>query len=113
MQREPGLLYNITTMLDPTLLQQSGLEVHRLCQRAGEFVITFPKAYHAGNTALLLPPTVLAQTILMLLLLLSVVALSAAASVSSANAATALQLSVLLSMRLDVAKIIVLISDEE
>jgi JmjC domain, hydroxylase len=48
MQREPGLLYNITTMLDPTLLQQSGLEVHRLCQRAGEFVITFPKAYHAG-----------------------------------------------------------------
>jgi [histone H3]-trimethyl-L-lysine4 demethylase len=52
MQREPGLLYNITTMLDPTLLQQSGLEVHRLCQRAGEFVITFPKAYHAGNIAL-------------------------------------------------------------
>ena len=29
-------------------MQAHGVPVHRIDQRAGEFIITFPRAYHAG-----------------------------------------------------------------
>ena len=40
--------HQIVSMLSPTLLQQNGVRVSRINQRAGEFVVTFPNAYHAG-----------------------------------------------------------------
>lgn len=36
------------TQLSPSILKEEGLPVHRLVQHAGEFVITFPRAYHSG-----------------------------------------------------------------
>lgn len=45
---EAGLLYKMTTMLPPRTLAEAGVPVCRLLQRAGSFVITWPRAYHAG-----------------------------------------------------------------
>lgn len=36
------------TQLSPSFLKQEGVPVYRLVQRAGDFVITFPHAYHSG-----------------------------------------------------------------
>jgi JmjC domain, hydroxylase len=36
------------TQFSPSLLKQEGVPVYRSVQREGEFVITFPRAYHAG-----------------------------------------------------------------
>ncbi|KAJ3215836.1 hypothetical protein HDU67_010256 [Dinochytrium kinnereticum] len=47
-QATPDLLFHLTTMLSPGVLNQNMVDVFALDQRAGEFVITFPKAYHAG-----------------------------------------------------------------
>ncbi|KAA3679629.1 histone demethylase JARID1, partial [Paragonimus westermani] len=44
----PDLLHHITTMLSPSKIQAHGVPVYRVDQLAGEFVITFPRAYHAG-----------------------------------------------------------------
>jgi histone demethylase JARID1 len=45
---EAGLLYKMTTMLPPRTLAEANVPVCRLTQRAGSFVITWPRAYHAG-----------------------------------------------------------------
>lgn len=37
-----------TTLLNPKTLASEGVRVYRTVQRAGEFVITFPRAYHSG-----------------------------------------------------------------
>lgn len=42
------LLFHITTMLSPKVLLDHKVKVVHLNQRAGEFVITFPRGYHAG-----------------------------------------------------------------
>ncbi|KAI8816843.1 PLU-1-like protein-domain-containing protein [Fimicolochytrium jonesii] len=44
----PDLLFHLTTMLSPGVLVEEGVDVVAADQRAGEFVITFPRAYHAG-----------------------------------------------------------------
>ena len=44
----PDLLFHITTMLSPRILKEAGVPCYKLVQRAGEYVITFPKAYHGG-----------------------------------------------------------------
>ncbi|KAJ3154337.1 hypothetical protein HDU89_008405 [Geranomyces variabilis] len=44
----PDLLFHLTTMLSPGLLVRNGVHVVGCDQRPGEFVITFPRAYHAG-----------------------------------------------------------------
>ncbi|CAM9547071.1 unnamed protein product [Ectocarpus fasciculatus] len=41
-------LYRITKMLSPVYLQQAQVPVCRLQQHPGQFVVTFPKAYHGG-----------------------------------------------------------------
>ncbi|CAN0209912.1 unnamed protein product, partial [Scytosiphon promiscuus] len=41
-------LYRITKMLSPVYLQEAGVPVCRLQQHPGQFVVTFPKAYHGG-----------------------------------------------------------------
>ena len=47
-EKQPDLLHHLTTMLCPSFLMENGVPVVRSYQRAGEFVITFPQAYHAG-----------------------------------------------------------------
>lgn len=45
---QPDLLHHMTTALNPRFLISKGLSVYTVHQNAGEFVITFPRAYHAG-----------------------------------------------------------------
>ena len=47
-ETQPDLLFQLTTLLSPSQLQKAGVNVYALDQRAGEFVVTFPQAYHAG-----------------------------------------------------------------
>jgi histone demethylase JARID1 len=47
-EKHPNLLHMLITMLSPRILQANGIPVVRTIQNAGEFVITFPNAYHAG-----------------------------------------------------------------
>ena len=47
-ETQPDLLFQLVTLLTPEQLQKAGVRVFALDQRAGEFVITFPQAYHAG-----------------------------------------------------------------
>ena len=35
-------------MVSPKYLRANGVDVRKLIQRPGEFVITFPRSYHAG-----------------------------------------------------------------
>ena len=48
MREEPDLLHHITTMFSPRLLQTAGVPVYKLLQFPGEFVVTFPRAFHGG-----------------------------------------------------------------
>ena len=43
----PDLLFHLITMVPPTVLQ-TDCPIYQLTQRAGEIVLTFPQAYHAG-----------------------------------------------------------------
>jgi histone demethylase JARID1 len=45
---QPDLLFHITTMIPPAELVDAGVRVCHCDQQAGEFVVTFPRAYHAG-----------------------------------------------------------------
>lgn len=45
---QPNLLYCMTTQMSPELLSNSGVPVYRMIQQPGEFILTFPKAFHAG-----------------------------------------------------------------
>lgn len=47
-EQQPGLLYQLVTMMNPGRLQKMGVDVFACDQRPNEFVITFPKAYHCG-----------------------------------------------------------------
>ncbi len=44
----PSLLLGIVTMFRPDQLAQMGVDVCRILQRPGEYVVTFPRAYHGG-----------------------------------------------------------------
>jgi JmjC domain, hydroxylase/C5HC2 zinc finger len=48
MRDAPDLLHHITTMFSPRLLQSSNVPVYKTLQHEGEFVITFPRAFHCG-----------------------------------------------------------------
>lgn len=47
-EAQPDLLFQLVTLMNPKRLKDAGVDVYACNQRAGEFVITFPKAYHAG-----------------------------------------------------------------
>jgi histone demethylase JARID1 len=47
-EEQPDLLHKLVTQLSPSILKAEGVPVFRCVQNAGEFVITFPRAYHAG-----------------------------------------------------------------
>jgi hypothetical protein len=45
---QPDLLHHIVTTMNPNVLQAAGIPVFRMDQYAGEFMVTFPRSYHAG-----------------------------------------------------------------
>ncbi|KAJ3672154.1 hypothetical protein LUZ60_006875 [Juncus effusus] len=45
---QPDLLHNLVTQFSPSRLKRDGISVYRCVQREGEFVLTLPRAYHAG-----------------------------------------------------------------
>ncbi|PNS21101.1 Lid2 complex component lid2 [Sphaceloma murrayae] len=47
-ETQPDLLFQLVTLLPPEKLKKAGVRVYAIDQRAGEFVITYPQAYHAG-----------------------------------------------------------------
>lgn len=46
--QQPDLLYQLVTLMSPGRLKENGVRVVACDQRPGEFVVTFPKAYHSG-----------------------------------------------------------------
>uniref|UniRef100_A0A2P2KJE7 Putative lysine-specific demethylase JMJ16 n=1 Tax=Rhizophora mucronata TaxID=61149 RepID=A0A2P2KJE7_RHIMU len=47
-EEQPDLLHKLVTQLSPSLLKSEGVPIYRCVQNAGEFVLTFPRAYHSG-----------------------------------------------------------------
>jgi histone demethylase JARID1 len=47
-RKQPELLFHMVTMVSPSKLQEKGVPVYAITQHAGEFVLTFPQAYHGG-----------------------------------------------------------------
>ncbi|CAI9091485.1 OLC1v1026534C1 [Oldenlandia corymbosa var. corymbosa] len=47
-EEQPDLLHKLVTQLSPSILKSEGVPVYRCIQNPGEFVLTFPRAYHAG-----------------------------------------------------------------
>ncbi|KAH9482356.1 Lysine-specific demethylase lid [Psilocybe cubensis] len=47
-EAQPDLLFQLVTLMNPELVTKAGVRVYACNQRPREFVITFPKAYHAG-----------------------------------------------------------------
>uniref|UniRef100_A0AAQ5YER5 [histone H3]-trimethyl-L-lysine(4) demethylase n=1 Tax=Amphiprion ocellaris TaxID=80972 RepID=A0AAQ5YER5_AMPOC len=45
---QPDLLHQLVTIMNPNILMEHGVPVYRTNQCAGEFVVTFPRAYHSG-----------------------------------------------------------------
>lgn len=47
-EEQPDLLHKLVTQLSPSILKSEGVPVYRCVQNSGEFVLTFPRAYHSG-----------------------------------------------------------------
>ncbi|KAJ7969241.1 lysine-specific demethylase JMJ18-like [Quillaja saponaria] len=47
-EEQPNLLNELVTQLSPSVLKSESVPVYRVVQHSGEFVITFPRAYHSG-----------------------------------------------------------------
>ncbi|KAJ9067079.1 hypothetical protein DSO57_1002994 [Entomophthora muscae] len=47
-RKQPDLLFHLSTLISPADLVKHNVPVYATDQRAGQFVITFPQAYHAG-----------------------------------------------------------------
>uniref|UniRef100_A0A8C8SDB6 Lysine-specific demethylase 5A n=1 Tax=Pelusios castaneus TaxID=367368 RepID=A0A8C8SDB6_9SAUR len=47
-ESQPDLLHQLVTIMNPNVLTEHGVPVYRTNQCAGEFVVTFPRAYHSG-----------------------------------------------------------------
>ncbi|KAA8544808.1 hypothetical protein F0562_019601 [Nyssa sinensis] len=45
---QPDLLNELVTQLSPSVLKSEGVPIYRAIQHSGEFVLTFPRAYHSG-----------------------------------------------------------------
>ncbi|XP_076897466.1 putative lysine-specific demethylase JMJ16 [Bidens hawaiensis] len=45
---QPDLLHKLVTQLSPSILKSEGVPVYRCVQNPGEFILTFPRAYHSG-----------------------------------------------------------------
>eukprot|EP00045_Choanoeca_perplexa_P017474 m.254270 g.254270 ORF g.254270 m.254270 type:complete len:1076 (+) comp17550_c0_seq1:706-3933(+) len=47
-EKRPDLLHDLVTLASPSYLADHGVDVYRVDQHPGEFIVTFPRAYHAG-----------------------------------------------------------------
>ncbi|KAJ3367459.1 hypothetical protein HDU91_001390 [Kappamyces sp. JEL0680] len=47
-ENDPDLLFHLTTLISPGVLVPRGVKVVVAHQQPGEFIVTFPRAYHAG-----------------------------------------------------------------
>ncbi|KAI3915667.1 hypothetical protein MKX01_015492 [Papaver californicum] len=47
-EEQPDLLHKLVTQLSPSILMSEGVPVYRCVQNPGEFILTFPRAYHCG-----------------------------------------------------------------
>ncbi|QIX02225.1 hypothetical protein AMS68_007742 [Peltaster fructicola] len=47
-EMQPDILFQLVTLAKPEKLAKAGVRVFAVDQHAGEFVITYPRAYHAG-----------------------------------------------------------------
>jgi histone demethylase JARID1 len=47
-KKKPDVMYHLNLLLNPAEALKRGVPVYRTDQRPGEFILTFPKAYHAG-----------------------------------------------------------------
>ncbi|VFQ97411.1 unnamed protein product [Cuscuta campestris] len=47
-EEQPFLLNELVTQLSPSVLKSEGVPVYHTVQHSGEFVLTFPRAYHSG-----------------------------------------------------------------
>lgn len=47
-EQAPDLLHQLTTLMNPNVLMERGIPIVRTNQNAGEFIVTFPRSYHAG-----------------------------------------------------------------
>ncbi|KAK9292509.1 hypothetical protein L1049_020482 [Liquidambar formosana] len=47
-EEQPDLLHKLVTQLSPSIVKSEGVPVYRCIQNPGEFILTFPRAYHAG-----------------------------------------------------------------
>ncbi|KAH8554111.1 PLU-1-like protein-domain-containing protein [Umbelopsis sp. PMI_123] len=47
-EQQPDLLFQLVTMLSPGTLMKEGVRCYVVDQRPGQFVVTFPQAYHSG-----------------------------------------------------------------
>ncbi|KAF9511580.1 hypothetical protein BS47DRAFT_1394971 [Hydnum rufescens UP504] len=47
-EAQPDLLFQLVTLMHPERVRNAGVRVYAANQRAGEFVVTFPQAYHCG-----------------------------------------------------------------
>lgn len=47
-ETQPDLLFQLVTLARPEKLRKAGVRVYAIDQHAGEFVVTFPRAYHSG-----------------------------------------------------------------
>ncbi|XP_068502399.1 lysine-specific demethylase JMJ15-like isoform X1 [Phaseolus vulgaris] len=47
-EEQPDLLHKLVTQLSPSILKSKGIPVYRCVQNPGDFVLTFPQAYHSG-----------------------------------------------------------------
>ncbi|KAK9061393.1 hypothetical protein SSX86_018574 [Deinandra increscens subsp. villosa] len=45
---QPDLLHKLVTQLSPSIIKSEGVPVFRCIQNPGEFIVTFPRAYHSG-----------------------------------------------------------------
>jgi len=50
-RNQPDLLHQLITMLSPVVFAEHGVTVVRSFQYPGEFIVTFPRAYHGGFNA--------------------------------------------------------------
>ncbi|ODM94394.1 Lysine-specific demethylase 5D [Orchesella cincta] len=46
--KAPDLLHRLVTLVNPNVLMKAKIPIHRMDQNPGEFIITFPRSYHAG-----------------------------------------------------------------
>ena len=48
LKENPDLIYQLVTFISPQYCKSQGVDVFHLVQEPGSYVITFPRAYHAG-----------------------------------------------------------------